>query len=301
METLFDLFVQEKTYLCNVSPKTIRSYKQAFNAYQRVLSSSELNRANVTPPRGTDTQDRTEITKDTLKDFVIGMREAGLSPGACNVYIRSMNSFWSWCYANGHTKEHLKLKQLKTEKRIFKPLTDQQLRTILSFKPRTFGERRFHTLLYLALDTGCRVDELITLSRNNVDLENLFIRVVGKGSKERIVPFSIECRKVLFKCLQRHSFDLVFPTRHGGKLRYDNLKRDWNQLMTKLGIETDGAFHSLRRTFATNFAREGGNLFALQRILGHASIQTTQRYVGLSVEDLSLAHQKTSLLSRLRI
>jgi integrase/recombinase XerD len=84
-------------------------------------------------------------------------------------------------------------------------------------------------------------------------------------------------------------------------LRYDNLRRDFNGLMSKLGVTTDGAFHALRRTFATNFAREGGNLFALQNILGHASIQTTQRYIGLSLEDLKRSHAKTSLLNRLRV
>jgi len=75
LKELFANFLKEKTFLSGVSPKTIRSYRQAFNAYQRVLSSMSVNLEDLP-------------TKDTLKDFVIGMRESGLSPGACNVYIR---------------------------------------------------------------------------------------------------------------------------------------------------------------------------------------------------------------------
>ena len=68
--SLFEKFLKEKTFLAGVSPKTIRSYRQAFNAYQRVLSSTRTtSKADELP------------TKDTLKDFVIGMRESGLSPG----------------------------------------------------------------------------------------------------------------------------------------------------------------------------------------------------------------------------
>ncbi len=74
MEKLFADFLKEKEFLQDISPKTVRSYGQAFNAYQRVLSKSAVsNRGGTEAP----------LTKDTLKDFVIGMREKGLSAGAC--------------------------------------------------------------------------------------------------------------------------------------------------------------------------------------------------------------------------
>ena len=279
---LFEKFLEEKKYLTGVTAKTISTYRSAWIAYERVVGDSLPDNRK-------------------LKDFVIGLQKSGVTVCTINCYARSFNSYLTWLYKEGYVSEPLRLALLREQRRVFKALTDQQLRAILSFKPRTFGERRFHTLLCLALDTGCRIDELLTIQRTNVDMDNLLIKVYGKGGKERVIPISAECRKVLYKFIQRHSFDLCFCTRHGGKLRYDNLRRDWVQLMTKLGIETDGAFHSLRRTFATNFTREGGNLFALQRMLGHASIQTTQRYVGLSTEDLRVSHAKTSLLTRLRV
>jgi len=69
--------------------------------------------------------------------------------------------------------------------------------------------------------------------------------VRGKGNKERIVPISIEGRKMLYKFGARHQFDLIFSTAHGGKLSYNNMRRDLNGLMKKLGIELDGSFHCL--------------------------------------------------------
>ena len=107
MKELFEHFLKEKQFLNGVSPKTIRSYQQAFNAFVRVVGE-----VGVEPTERTDLGCSTgspaplavysPLSKDTLKDFVIGMRESGLSPGACNVYIRSINSFLTWLRENSY-------------------------------------------------------------------------------------------------------------------------------------------------------------------------------------------------------
>src|SRR5215212_4005252 len=107
----------------------------------------------------------------------------------------------------------LKIKQLKTERKAIKSYDDKELQRILMWKPRTFVEWRLYALLATLIDTGCRIDEILKLTRANVDFDNLIITVTGKGNKSRIVPFSLELRKHLFKFLQRHSFDLVFASR----------------------------------------------------------------------------------------
>lgn len=115
MKELFERFLKEKEFLAGVSPKTIRSYRQAFNAYQKVLSGSgNVSRDDVP-------------TKDILKDFVIGMREAGLSPGGCNVYIRSMNSFLTWLHEGGYVTEPLRLRQLPKEKKIIPIFSEKHI------------------------------------------------------------------------------------------------------------------------------------------------------------------------------
>jgi len=210
LKELFERFLKEKTFLTGVSPKTIRSYRQAFNAYQRVLSGSGNASRDDVP------------TKDILKDFVIGMREAGLSAGGCNVYIRSMNSFLTWLQAEGYVTESLRLRQLPQEKKIIPVFTKKHIQALIKFRPSGKYERRLHTLIMMLVDTGARIDEVLTCQVSNVDLDQLIVKVRGKGNKERLLPISVEMRKILWVYLTRHRFkvtsDYLFPTRDGNGL-----------------------------------------------------------------------------------
>jgi site-specific recombinase XerD len=215
---LLERFLKEKQFLANISPKTVRSYRQAFNAYQRVLN-------------GSGHSDRDDVpTKDTLKDFVIGMREAGLSPGACNVYIRSINSFLTWLHTEGYVTESLRLRQLPQPKKVIPIFSEKHVQALIRFKPKDHYQWRLYTLICLLIDTGARIDEGLTALVSGVDLDNLVVKVRGKGDKERLLPISIELRKILWVYLSKHRFkvpsDYLFPTRHGAKLEYHNTLRD---------------------------------------------------------------------------
>ena len=180
--------------------------------------------------------------------------------------------------------------------------SETQIHTIVSFKPKTFTQARLHALLCLVIDTGIRINEALTLTRDKMDFDNLLVTVKGKGDKERFVPISLECRKVLFKFLKSHDFDLVFCTKSGGQLLYDNTRRDFNRLMESLGITGfDGSFHAIRRFFARNYVRNGGNVFYLQRMLGHTTLTMCKRYVDVETQDLQITHLKTSILSRMKL
>ncbi len=169
------------------------------------------------------------------------------------------------------------------------------------FQVFTEGQHRFFTMLCLAVDTGCRVDELLSLQRDNIDLDNLLITVTGKGSKERVIPISLEARKALYKFIKKHQFDFVFPTRQGSKVSYRNVLDQLKDVGKELGITgVRLSWHTLRHTFATAYLRDGGNLIYLSRILGHSDVSTTQIYIQNMTEDLSLMHRKVSLLNRLR-
>lgn len=285
MESLFEKFMEEKRFLTGVSAKTISIYNQSFKTYQRVLSDGESSKLP---------------TKDALKDFVTGMRQRGMKPTSCNSYIRGMNSFLTWLFENGHTTEHLRIKQLKVEKRVLKTFTDAQVRAIFQYKPKTFCEHRLHTLLCVLADTGIRINEALTLKRSKIDFNNLLLTVTGKGKKERVVPFSFECRKVLYKYLTKHQFDLVFCTRHGGRILYDNTRRDFSKLMERLHITGfDGAFHAFRRCFAKGYLRRGGNVIYLREVLGHSSVTTTEKYVEVETAALQEIHGRVSILENI--
>ena len=278
---LFNQFVKEKTFLAGVTPKTVRFYRQSFNAYTRSVGFACPDRF-------------------ILNDFVIKLREGGMSPAGTNVYIRGMNSFLSWLWENGHTGERLKVKQIKEEKKIIKTYSEVELSALLNWKPKTWTEFRMHALIYTLIDTGARIDiELLSLKRGDILLDDLLIKLSGKGSKQRMVPMSFELRKVLIRWLQKNEFDLVFPTRDGCKQGYRNVFRDFDNLCKRLGLGA-GGFHRFRHTFAVEYIRSGGNVLYLQKALGHSTLQMTRRYTELNDEDLKQMHKKTSILSRLR-
>jgi integrase/recombinase XerD len=276
MISLFEQFLRERRFVKNSSQNTLLFYEQSFKAF------------NLHEP----------LTKGQLTERITVMREKGMKPSTVNCYIRGINSFLSWLHENQHISEPLKIKQLKCEQKMMSYFSDDQLKAIITYKPKDEWQVRLHTLILLCLDTGIRIDEALTLKRGGVDFENLLITVTGKGNKERIVPISIECRKVLFKLLKSHKFELVFCTRYGGQLLYDNMRREFKKLLERLDIKVDGSFHALRRTFARNFVRSGGNLFYLQKFLGHTTLIMSRRYVELETEDLQKAH--SSILSKIR-
>lgn len=280
MDELFLCFIKEVRFIRNLTPKTISTYQQSWKVYRRYSD---------------------EINQHQLNQFVVGMREAGLSPAACNTHVRSVNSFLSWLHENGHICERLHVKLLRVERKVFRTFSDEQIRALVFHKPKSFGEHRLVTLISLLTDTGIRITEALSLKRDKVDFENLLISVKGKGQKDRLVPISIEMRKRLWTFLKKHPHQLVFSSRDGARLLYDNLRRDLNNLCQTLGIEGfDGAFHAFRRKFARSYIRHGGNPFDLQQAMGHSNLGTTKSYVDAEIGELVEAHNKTSLLNRLR-
>ncbi|MDQ3180626.1 MAG: tyrosine-type recombinase/integrase, partial [Acidobacteriota bacterium] len=219
MTNLFEQFLKERIYIKNVSKNTIIFYRSSFKAYQKILG------------------DATLPTKTDLNNFVIGMRAKGISPVSCNTYIRGINSFLTWLYENEHTKERLKIKQLKCEQKIKKTFGQTEIKLIIGYKPKKSWEKKIHVLVLLALDTGSRINELLTLTKQKVDFDNRLITVTGKGNKERIIPISIEMRKILYRHLKDNPFQFVFPTKDGGKLMYNNCRRDYEKLLKNIGIE----------------------------------------------------------------
>jgi integrase/recombinase XerD len=219
------------------------------------------------------------------------MRDKGLLPNAVNSYLRGVNPYLAWLHENDHLQVKLKLKRLKCPDKNLKTLSDQQIRSLLSYKPTNFSEARLLAILTLLTDSGLRIREAMSLRRKDADLDNLLIDVVGKGGKFRRVPISPECRKVLFKHLRSHNFDLVFCTRSGCPVIYDNMRRDFRLLCGKLAITGfDSAFHAFRRYFATYAIRRNVNPLLVQRMMGHSSLQMLNRYCKTEVSDLSVNH-----------
>lgn len=280
MQEMFDRFLKEKEYLKGVTRGTLEFYRDSFRAFNAYKG---------------------DFTEEGVKDFVINMRIAGVSPGGVNAYVRGINVFLSWLKENGYTEKHLKAQKIITEERVLKTYTDKDIKKMLAYRPKTAAHKRLHVMIHLMVDCGCRIDEVFTLTRKNIDFENLLILVYGKRRKERIIPISREARGVLYRWLKNHEFDLVFCTRDGTKLKYDNIRRDFLSFLDAAGVEkTEGAFHAFRRFFGKSYVKNGGNVFFLMKTYGHTTLAMSKRYVEADTEDLQAIHAKTGILARLR-
>jgi integrase/recombinase XerD len=288
LTSLFEQFLRERRYLKNVTSKTEDWYRSAFDALTRTVL--------VATPA--------DLNKAALTSFVIGLRERGLSPVSCNTWAKALNAFFTWLHAEGHVAACLRIQPQRTEKRILQTLTDEQLRRLVTFKPKTTAQWRAYALACTLTDTGIRIEETLGLRPGDLDFDNLLLKVRAKGRKERLVPFSSELRRVLFRWQQRvererWAGDLVFATAMGTRLIQRNALRAHYLLLARLDIPKSG-FHRLRHTFATSYLQHGGDVVRLSRVLGHSQITTTMRYLHLVTEDLQRPHQQLSILNRFR-
>lgn len=279
LDSLFQLYLREKEFLQGVTQSTLRFYKHSMSAWERYKG----------------------ILNETgIKEFMMSMGESGMEPASANTFARGMNSFFAWLHDNGHTAKRLKIRMRKVPKRVLKTYSKADMEKIVAYEPTFYGEKRMKALILLFADTGVRISEALGLTRKDVNLKENCITVLGKGRKERILPISPAGRKALNNWMKEHEHASLFCTQGGGKLNFNNLRRELQLLLKAAKVEKcEGSFHTFRRYFAKQYARNGGNLFDLQTTMGHTTLEMTRRYTAVDLEDLRLKHKTASPLMNL--
>jgi len=153
--------------------------------------------------------------------------------------------------------------------------------------PLLLRDRAIFELLY---SCGLRISELTALNVENLDFQQALVRVLGKGRKERIVPVGSKALEALRAYLESRSGnkqeDPLFLNARGGRLTPRSIQRNLKKHLIQAGILTKASPHSLRHSFATHLLDGGTDLRAIQELLGHASLSTTQKYTQVSVDHL---------------
>jgi integrase/recombinase XerC/integrase/recombinase XerD len=233
-----------------------------------------------------------------------------LSAYTIHGYVRTLKAFFSWLVREEFIKDNLtqKLKPPIVPKKIISTLSDEEIKSIIkTFNSTSLCEMRDQTIFMILLDTGLRTGEIINIKISDISINEGLVKVMGKGSKERIVPMGNNAQKALHKYLFRyrpepvlHGIDNVFLAIDGNPLTENSIKLIFSRMARRSGVNRLHA-HLCRHTFATRFLVNGGDIFSLQQILGHSTLEMVRHYANLASNHIVSQHQKFSPLDHLNL
>lgn len=267
-EALTDFLIEQQ--IRGNTQKTVQYYSLSVGLYARFAGSD-------TPLQ--------EITLNSLRAYYLHLAERNISSTTIQTYIRALRSFLTWCYQQEYIPVNLseKFRLPKAQRKAIDVLTDSEVRSLFScFNLRYLVHLRNYCMCSLMLDSGLRLHEVVTLTIEHTHLPEGYIIVDGKGNKQRVVPLGMNTRKFLFRYLSRRpgcaSTDRVFLMSNLEPVTDATLRQMFRKLKKRSGIPRLRA-HLLRHTFATRYLENGGDMYALQQILGHTSLEMVKKYV----------------------
>lgn len=214
--------------------------------------------------------------------------------------LSALRGLFRFAVAEGVVEESplADLKQPRQRRRLPSTLSEKEVESLLDAADRTGTPMRDRALLEVLYGSGLRVSEALGLTLDRVHLDDAALRVVGKGDKERIVPLGRPARRALERYIDserprlaragaRHE---VFLSPRGNKLSRQAIFALVRRLAEAAGIESAPSPHGLRHAFATHLVERGADLRAVQSLLGHASISTTEVYTHVSRAHLREVH-----------
>jgi integrase/recombinase XerD len=279
------------TYLSvekGLSKNTIESYSIDLKKFQDFLSLKNKNFAS--------------FTRADVIDFIEILRNKGYSISSTCRFISSIKSLCKYLIIENVIKEDPSenLQTPKRWERLPKSLSVSEVRSFLELdtpidKPTMMRDSVMLELLY---SSGLRVSELVSLKVEDINLEAGFIRVLGKGSKERVVPVNIRAigrlrgylNKARQEILKKRQSSYLFVTGRGRSLTRQRFWQTIKTLGRKKGIDLSP--HTLRHSFATHLLEGGADLRSVQKMLGHSDISTTQIYTKVTTERLKKVYTK---------
>ena len=277
------------------SPNTIRWYEQKLRTFLEYLRSRRL------PLKPSD------ITPEIVRGLIAHLQASGVSAFTTRGYVQVVKGLFTWLDDEGYVEDNpiRRVKLPKTPRYVVRPLEEHQVRLLLAaINPRTAIGSRDLVILLLLLDTGMRLGELagLTVAEAEVALRDGMLRVFGKGARERLLPVGTTALNALRRYLHLHrpqsNAEALFLGSWGQPLIAEGIRQVVRRVAQRAGVPGVHP-HRLRHTAAVIFLRAGGDVFTLQRILGHSTLAMTRNYVTLTDTDVKTAHMRASPADRL--
>lgn len=280
----YDKYLDYLLFERKLSKNTIRSYRDNLNRFEIFLNGKKI-------------QDLSREDIEKYLQFNDKMAEKSRAH-----YLTVVRNFFSFLVLENLIENNPceTIKPPKIGQHLPMYLTEKEVDQLLSFPLNTPYDYRNKAMLELLYATGIRVSELVELKLSNLDLQEDLIRVLGKGSKERISPISLEAEKYLTLYIQNYRNQLLknkdseylFINNFGNKISRQGFFKNLKQIAVSQGIEKEISPHTLRHSYATHLLSHGADLRIIQELLGHSDISTTQIYTHLLNEKMKEEFEK---------
>lgn len=271
----------------NASGHTIRAYSQDLGQFLAFLSADPALPANP-------------VDHLAIRSFLAHLHGRGLSKSSSARKLAALRTYFRFLCREGIlTKNPARaLLSPKLEKRIPSRLEEADLSQLAEIKEKDSRSIRVRAMIELLYGTGIRCAELTGLDLAEVDLKGRLVRVLGKGRKERLVPFGRAAQTAIEAYLpvrveSRVGSRALFTNHRGGRLTDRSVRRDLQRRLRDVALQQRVSPHTLRHAFATHLLQRGADLRSIQELLGHASLSTTQRYTHVNTRQLLEIYRKS--------
>lgn len=288
MQALIDEFITHVALERGQAKNTQDTYRRMLIQFAGYLQSRNVERWG-------------EVASQHITDYLLYQRKREMALNSILLELAAIRVFFRFLYANRFVPSNVAelIDRPKKFKSLPKSLTmadvDKLLQPPASDDPRAVRDQAILEVMYAS---GLRVSELATLTLENINFESGFLRVIGKGNKERIVPIGSQALKRLRFYLERtrpklvrpHTPSALFLSNSGRQLNRATLWQLVSRSAKHAGVVKHVSPHMLRHSFATHLLENGADLRVIQEMLGHADISTTQVYTHVDSQRLKSVH-----------
>ena len=267
----------------NYSELTIKSYQLDLTDFFEYIESKKINYLT--------------ITNHDVRGYLKYLDSCNLKNSTISRRISTLRTFYNYLVDENIVENNVfhNVKNPKLEKKLPNYLNYNEMEELLeSIDISTTEGLEKRLLIEMFYSTGCRVSEMINVKISDIDFTNKTIRIMGKGSKERIVYFGDYASKSLDNYLSKVKCDkYLFTNKKGEKLTVNEVEQIVKDIMKHISIKTHVTPHTLRHTFATHLLNNGADIKTVQELLGHANLSTTGIYTHVSSDRLKDIYFKT--------